>query len=214
MADLPIFPNGVPIVDPKTGMPTAAYLTWIYAYKLALESEFGALEAAAAAQAAADAANTAAAAADAAAAAAQGAADDATAATEENARFLAISNSNTTGLTITATDAGANVTVTFSAHTRHYADGTSVAVNGGSITGLSYTTQYFFYYDQASLAGGAVTYQSTTSGPAAQTTGPGTANESRHYVGSVVTPAAAAPATTGAQPVAVTFDQPIGGNWL
>lgn len=205
--------QGFPIAGPD-GRPTPYFERLWSEMKSRLESEVGALQAAEAAQAAADAADAAAAAADAAAAAAQAAADDTASATAANARFLAISNSSTTGLTITATDAGTDVTVTFSAHTRHYADGTSVAVNGGSITGLAYSTQYFFSYDDADLSGGAQTYVAHTSGPDAQTTGPGTANEDTHYVGSVVTPAAAAPATTGAQPVSVTFDRPVGGDWL
>ena len=136
------------------------------------------------AQNAADAANAAAAAADAAAIAAQSAADDATAAT-------AIANSYVTGVTITGTDAGANATITISAHTRYYADGTNVAVNGGSVTGLAYSTLYYIYYDQASRAGGAVTYQATTSEATAAQVG------DRHTVGSVTTPAAAAPDNTG-----------------
>jgi hypothetical protein len=136
------------------------------------------------AQNAADAANAAAAAAQTAATNAQTAADDAAAAT-------AIANSYVTGVTITGTDAGANATINISAHTRYYADGTNVAVNLGSVTGLSYSTLYYIYYDQASRAGGAVTYQATTSEATAAQIG------DRHTVGSVTTPAAAAPDNTG-----------------
>lgn len=143
------------------------------------------------AQNAADAANAAAAAADAAAVAAQSAADNAQTAAEDAAAATAIANSYVTGVTITATDAGANATITISAHTRYYADGTNVAVNGGSVTGLAYSTLYYIYYDQASRAGGAVTYQATTSEATAAQIG------DRHTVGSVTTPAAAAPDNTG-----------------
>lgn len=136
------------------------------------------------AQTAADAANAAAAAADAAAVAAQTAADTVTA-------DSALANSYVTGLTLTATDAGASVTLTISAHTRVYGDGTSVAVSGGSVTGLAYSTDYRIYYDQASRAGGAVTYAATTSITTAAQTG------DRHSVGAVPTPAAAAPPETG-----------------
>jgi hypothetical protein len=136
------------------------------------------------AQNAADAANAAAAAADAAAAAA-----DAAAASAQTASALA--TSGTSGLTITATDAGANVTITISAHTRVYGDGTSVAVTGGSITALAYSTAYYIYYDQASRAGGAVTYLTTTVQATAAQTG------DRHSLGSVTTPAAAAGPVTG-----------------
>lgn len=142
----------------------------------------------AAAQAAADAANAAAAAADAAAANAQTAADDVTEAS-------ALANSYVSGATVAATDAGANVTVTISAHTRHYPqpDGSTVdvSVSGGSVTALAYSTTYFIYYDDAARAGGAVTYQATTSSTSAAQIG------DRHMVGSVLTPAALAAPTGG-----------------
>lgn len=185
-----------------------------------IEGQFTAIEAAALqaelegtitlAQDAADAAQTAATAADAAAIAAQDA-------TDANARFLSISNSNVTGCTITATDAGASASIAVSNHTRNYADGTSVSVTGtgGSpLTGLAYSTQFFIYYDQTSLAGGAVTYASVTNGPDAQPTAAGGSAPDRHYVGSVVTPAAAGGPIAGAGAIAVNFDTPIGGNWL
>jgi hypothetical protein len=139
-------------------------------------------------QAATDAANAAAAAADAAAVAAQTTADDITSAN-------ALGNSYVTGITITATDAGADVTITISAHTRHYPqpDGTTVdvAVSGGSLTGRAYSTTYYVYYDDASRAGGAVTYQSTTSEATAAQIG------DRHTVGGVETPAALGAPKTG-----------------
>lgn len=192
---LPRLPSGVPLVDPKTGAATAAFQHWwdlvcneVESHITTLEVEALAAELSAAtatAQTAADTAN-------AAAATANTAAADAQDATDSNARFLKISNSNVTGLTITATDAGASVTVTFSAHTRHYADGTSVAVSGGSITGLSYSTHYWYYYDQASLAGGAVTYQATTTPPDSLTTAASGSHPDRHTVGDSATPAALA----------------------
>lgn len=139
-----------------------------------------------AAQAAADAANAAAAAANTAALTAQAAAD-------ESASASSLSNSYVTGLTITAADAGADVTITISAHSRVYpqADGSNVtvAVDGGTLTGRAYSTAYYIFYDQASRAGGAVTYQSDTA--AVAQTG------DRHSVGAVTTPAPAAPASNG-----------------
>ena len=143
------------------------------------------------AQNAADAANAAAAAADAAALAAQSAATNAQTAANAAAAATAIANSYVTGVTITGTDAGANATINISAHTRNYADGVNVAVNGGSVTGLAYSTLYYIYYDQASRAGGAVAYQVTTAEATAAQIG------DRHTVGSVTTPAAAAPNNTG-----------------
>jgi hypothetical protein len=144
-----------------------------------------------AAQEAADLANAAAEAADTAASAAQTAADDAaTAATDANAAS-ALATSGASGLTMTATDAGTDATITISAHTRVYGDGTSVSVNGGSLTGRAYSTAYYVYYDQASRAGGTVTYQSTTTEATAAQTG------DRHSLGAVMTPAGGGGPVTG-----------------
>jgi hypothetical protein len=150
-----------------------------------LESAVAAIQAA---QDAADLANAAATAADTAAAAAQTTADGITEASELSSSFV-------TGATITATDAGTDVTVTISAHTRHYPqpDGSTVdvSVNGGSVTALAYSTSYYIYYDDPSRAGGAVTYAATTSTATAAQIG------DRHCVGGVLTPAAAAAPTGG-----------------
>ena len=180
------------IVNPDGTVNLAYQAKW----QRTMENIENAVNAVIDAQNAADAANAAAAAADAAAVAAQTAADDATAAT-------AIANSYVTGVTITGTDAGANATISISAHTRYYADGTNVAVNSGSVTGLAYSTLYYIYYDQASRAGGAVTYQATTSEATAAQVG------DRHTVGSVTTPAG------GGGPVTGDFVYPPGvGNIL
>jgi hypothetical protein len=134
------------------------------------------------------AANAAAASANAAAATAQTAATDITEAS-------ALSSSYVSGATLTGTDAGANVTVTISAHTRRYPqpDGTTVdvAVNGGSVVGLAYATVYYIYYDDPTRAGGAVAYSATTSDATAAQIG------DRHVVGAVQTPAAADPPSSG-----------------
>lgn len=123
------------------------------------------------------------------------AAASAEAAAEASASASALANSWVTGLTISAADVGANVTVTLSAHTRHYpqANGTTttVSVNGGTVTGLAYSTDYWIYYDDAARTGGAVTYAATTSPATAAQTG------NRHAVGAVTTPAAAAPPSDG-----------------
>ncbi len=137
----------------------------------AFNGQQAALEAAGIAQDAADAAN-------AAAEAAQNAADDTTAAT-------ALANSNVSGLTLTATDAGASATITISGHTRNYGDGTTAAITGGSITGLAYSTDYWVYYDAPKGTAGAVTYAAATS-----VQGNATGNPNRHFVGAVSTPAA------------------------
>ena len=80
------------------------------------------------AQNAADAANAAAAAADAAAAAADSAAAAAQGAADTVAADSSLASSGVSGLTMTATDAGADATITISAHTRIYGDGTSVSL--------------------------------------------------------------------------------------
>lgn len=181
---LPRLRDDVPIVDPKTGNPTVLFMRWIQSFAAQIEIEVGALEAAQIAQAAAVTAQASAVTAQAAATTAQ------TSASTANS-VASLTNSGTTGLTLTATDAGANVTITISAHDRVYGNGTTVAVNDGSLTGLAYSTTYFIYYDQASRAGGAVTYLSTTSETTAAQTG------DRHLIGRVLTPAAAATPTTG-----------------
>lgn len=131
-----------------------------------------------AAQVAADTANT--------------AATNADAAAQQAAADSALATSGTSGLTITATDAGTDATIAISAHTRVYGDGTSVAVNAGNLTGRAYSTTYYIYYDDSSRAGGAVTYQTTTSQATAAQTG------SRHSLGAVTTPAALGGPSTGA----------------
>lgn len=191
---LPRLQRTVALVDAK-GYPGLEFHRWFDSYGSNIERAFNDLSSAvaaiAAAQAAADAANAAAAAADAAAAAADAAAstaqtsaDAAQSTADAVAAVAKLTNSGVTGATITATDAGADVTVTISAHTRVYGDGTSHAVNGGSVTGLAYSTQYFIYYDDATFAAAAVTYLATTSEATAAQTG------ARHLVGAVTTPAA------------------------
>lgn len=145
----------------------------------------------AAAQAAADAANAAAAAADIAAANADAAAAAAQGTADAVQAESSLANSFTTGLTITATDAGANVTIAMSAHSRVYGDGTTVAVNAGNVLALAYSTSYWIGYIDAARTGGAVTYTASTT-----IQGNGT-SANYHFVGAVITPAAAAPPATG-----------------
>ena len=136
-------------------------------------------------QVALDAATAAAANANTAAANAQTSADDA-------ASVAALTNSGTSGVSITATDAGSSVSLAITSHIRLYGDGTSVSVSGGLLTGLAYSTTYYVFYDQPSRAGGLVTYQTTTvKADAAQVS-------NRHLVGVVTTPATAGPDKTGA----------------
>lgn len=159
-------PGNVQLIDPKTGLPTAFFLRY---FNDAVVATIAALASTENAQAAADAANA--------------AADNANAAAETVAADNSLANSYVTGLTLTATDAGSNATVSISAHTRVYGDGTSVSVDGGSVTGLPYSTVARIYYDDPDREGGAVTYQSTPDATVAAQTG------NRHSVGAVTTPA-------------------------
>lgn len=173
----------------EEGLPTYEFHLWFQQVAENLESAFNDLESAVldiqAAQDAADAAQ-------AAATTAQDAADSVGAVSK-------LSNSGTSGLTLSATDAGADATINISAHTRLYADGTSVSVDSGSITGLAYSTTYYVYYDDSSFAGGAVTYLATTTQTTAAQTG------DRHLVGTIITPAAAAGDTNGDVPAVPGF---------
>ena len=144
-----------------------------------------------AAQTTAEAANAAAVVAQDAAATAQVAAEVANDAAAAVGSEGTITASGTSGLTLTATDAGTDATVNISAHTRIYGDGSSVSVSAGSITGLAYSTDYWVFYDDPTRAGGAVTYQHSTDPADAVQTG------DRHSVGAVTTPAAAAPDNNG-----------------
>lgn len=153
-----------PIVD-REGRPQFDFLRWINsafsqleeaqnAVTAALEAAGIALDAAAAAQAAADAVTG-----------------------DTN-----LSSSYVTGLTLEAFNDGADCHVDISAHTRVYGDGTSVPVNGGTLSGITHDTVVRVYYDQPSRAGGAVTYQWSSLIEDATQAG------DRHSVGSVVTP--------------------------
>lgn len=188
---VPTITSSLPIVD-ADGNPTAHFVqAWNNSLKeivTSLNSVLAAQAAAAQANSAAVAANTAATTANAAAATAQ---TTATAITSSQS----LGSSYVSGATISATDAGGDVTVTISAHTRIYpnANGTttSVAVNSGTLTGLNYSTKYYVFYDDAARSGGAVTYQSSTSVTVAAQIG------ARHVVGGVTTPAAAGTAVSG-----------------
>lgn len=173
---LPRFLRTLSIVDEK-GAPTIAFHQWWESVLKQIELSINGI------QAALDAAGIA----TAAAATAQSAANAAQSAAK-------LTTSGVTGLTLTATDAGTTVTISISAHTRVYGDGTSVSVNSGSFTGLLYSTRYYIYYDNPSFTGGAVSYQITTNSSVAVQTGV------RHVVGAVDTPASGGPPSDGGSP--------------
>lgn len=75
----------------------------------------------------------------------------------------AITNSYTNPTSVlTASISGTVATITIADHTRVYTDGVTVAVTGGTITGLAVDTTYFVYYSDPTRAGGAVTYEHST----------------------------------------------------
>ena len=63
------------------------------------------------------------------------------------------------GLTIAGVASNASITV--SAHTRQYAS-LAKPVQAGTVTGLTYGTTYYVYYDDLKRAGGLVSYAATT----------------------------------------------------
>jgi hypothetical protein len=158
------------------------------AIELAVNNIQDTLDAIQAAQDAADAANDA-------AAAAQDAADTANTAATTISMVVTVVNAYPTGLAISATDAGASATISVSAHNEVYpqSDGSNVtvSVNSGTVTSLSYSTDYWIYYDDPTQAGGAVTYHATTTQSTAAQIG------GRIAVGAVRTPAPAGALVNG-----------------
>lgn len=118
--------------------------------------------------------------------AAQAAAD---AVTRDNS----ISASWVSGLTLSASDAGSAASITIPGHTRFYDDATSLAITGGTLTALAYSTEYHIYYDDPTRSDAAPVFHASTS---ATTAAPNRA-AGRHYVGSITTPAAGGGSTSG-----------------
>jgi hypothetical protein len=121
---------------------------------------------------------------------------DATATAREAARIASYPNPGA-GI-ISAADVGSDVTVTVLAHTRVYPvqgtiDVADVAVTGGTITGLGFSTRYYVYYDDTTLANPTPTFLATTNSATAQVG----ASAGRHFIGYVDTPADGGGATGG-----------------
>ena len=106
---------------------------------------------------------------------------------------LLIANSYPIGAVIQATDAGTSASVTVTAHDRVYQDRT-VAVAAATITGLDYDTNYWLYADDAARAGGTLNIVATEVFADAF---PSSTNPARHYVGTILTPAAGGGTSTG-----------------
>jgi len=194
---LPRFDSSVPLTK-DNNTPSIPFHQWWQLVVEAIESAFNQLEdAVVGIQAALDAAGIAqAAAADAqaAAVAAQTAADDAEATGSGAERIASLTNSGVTGLTIVASDAGTDASAVISNHTRLYGNGDSVSVDGDTVTGLDYSTKYYFYYVDVNRTGGSVTYLYSESEADAVQTG------NTHFVGVVTTPAALDPPSDGFTP--------------
>lgn len=90
-----------------------------------------------------------------------------------------------------ATDNGTSATIVVDAHTRVYADATSLSVAGGSQSGLLSNTFYAMYYDDVTLENPAPTLHFTTDKMEAQTA----AADGRHFLGMIQTPPAGSGAT-------------------
>lgn len=122
--------------------------------------------------------------------AAQQAASDANAAAQAITAESALQNSYISPDTVLSATA---TTISVAAHTRYYTDGTSVAVNAGTVAATAAGDTDFVFYDDPARAGGAVTYQVSTTSP--------TQTGNRHVVGAVMVPAAGATATGGRGPL-------------
>jgi hypothetical protein len=97
------------------------------------------------------------------------------------------------GDVLSAADVGSDCTITIDAHTRVYGDIANLSVSGGTITGRSFSTTYYVYYDDTTRADTTPSYLSTTNPNVAV---PQKA-AGRHYVGSITTPADGGGDTTG-----------------
>lgn len=105
----------------------------------------------------------------------------------QNTQATSIANSYTSPISVLT--AASDGTITIAAHQRVYGDGTSVAVDGGSVSGFTSGDYVSVFYDDAARAGGAVAYQATTD--AIAQTG------DRHSVGQITIPTAGQPPATG-----------------
>lgn len=93
---------------------------------------------------------------------------------------------------LTAHDAGSSVTINIASFNMRIAgEASDPSYNSGSVTGLSYNTLYYIYFDDPAPFGGSVTYVTTTNKEQAFQ------GISRFFIGSIQTPAAGAPDTVG-----------------
>lgn len=189
---LPRLAANARLID-ENGYPTILFSSWWGTVATQVETALNAIIAIPEIQAALVSIDAATAAAQAAATAANTAAGNAQASADGAVTQTSLQGSYPDPSTVlSATDTGTAARINVAAHTRRYSDGTSVAVSAGNVTGLAYNTLYYAYYSDSNHTGGAVTYLATTSQAVAAQVG------AIHTVGSITTPVAAAPPTTGA----------------
>jgi hypothetical protein len=178
---LPRLRNDIALVD-SDGRPTQTFQQWWDAVAKNIENSFNDLSAVvaaiAAAQASADAAQA-----------------TATAAARESARLNSYPNP---GTIITAADVGTDCDITIANHTRVYPvqgsiDVPDVSITGATLHGLAFSTTYWVYYDDTTLANATPTFVATTTSATAQVG----AAAGRHLVGFVTTPADGGTSTGG-----------------
>jgi hypothetical protein len=92
---------------------------------------------------------------------------------------------------LTGTDAGASATINIAAWVNRTGSKGDISYNSGSITALSYSTLYYLYFDDPSLAGGSPTYIASTA-KATAANGAG-----RFFLGSIYTPKSGGVSTVG-----------------
>ncbi len=182
---------------PPTQPQWHQFQVWWQQVKTALEGQEAGQDALlaqiVAAQAAAAAAAAAAATAQTAATTAQTTATTAQAAAAATALNDRITSSYPDPTTVlTAADVGPTATITIANHTRRYGDGTTVAVIGAALTGKTFSTTYYVYYDDATTSVTTPSFQATTNVLIAQSS----YIVGRHWVGKIITPADGAAATT------------------
>ncbi len=114
--------------------------------------------------------------------------------------------SSQSALPLTAADVGSDTTITIASHNVHF-DGNTLAYNSGTITGLGFSTKYYIYADDATRAGGAVTYVSST------TSTDMVASADRYYVGAITTPADGGGGTSGGGGGGAGGEPDNGGVW-
>lgn len=92
---------------------------------------------------------------------------------------------------LSAIDAGTDATISIASFTMKFDFG-DLNYNAGSITGLTYSTKYYVYADDADYSGGTVTYAANLSSSTV------VASSDYIYIGTITTPAASGGPTSGA----------------